>query len=368
MILSFVTRLASIVLLMAMPLAAQAETLNSTNYQIENPSIDIGGGTSSSTNYTSQDSVGDHNDSGSSSSNFKSLFGFLWHASPGVPGQPTLTNTGGNLYSSLDFVVNTGNNPDDATYAIAISSDDFATTNYIQTDDTVGSSQVWQTYANWGGVSGERVTGLLPNTTYKIKVKASFGSGSNAADSETAFSVTANAATANPSMTVSFSGINSGTSVAGETTNVNTGANSIPFGSLVVSTPKVAAHKTTVTTNASGGYTTTIQQDGNLRTTSGVEIGVVSGTNASPAAWNTGITAGEFGYHTTDSVLCTGSTNRFSSNNTFARLTTSAEEVACSSAAVTAEETTVVYKLEIGSLQPSGSFQNRLTFITTAKY
>ena len=82
-----------------------AETLGSSTYQIENPSLDVGGETSSSTNYTSRESIGDSNDASASSTNYKVFPGFVQHAYPGVPATPTFTNTGGTLYNALDFVV-----------------------------------------------------------------------------------------------------------------------------------------------------------------------------------------------------------------------------------------------------------------------
>src|SRR3990167_1615502 len=164
----FLIYLSLIVLLW--PCTVTAETLGSTNYQIENPSIDVGGGSSSSTNYTSRESIGEQNDSSAESANYKIFPGFVQHAYPGVPAAPTFTNTGGTLYNTLDFIVNTGDGQQtDTTYAIAISTDDFATTNFIQTDDTIGAGAAWQTYTAWGGASGERLTGLTLSTTYKIK-------------------------------------------------------------------------------------------------------------------------------------------------------------------------------------------------------
>lgn len=342
-----------------------AETLGSTNYQIENPSIDVGGESSSSTNYTSRDSIGDTNASVSESTNYKAFPGFVQSAYPGVPAVPTFTNTGGTLYNALDFVVATGNGQQtDTTYAIAISSDDFVTTNYIQADDTVGSSAVWQTYTAWGGGSGERVTGLSPSTTYKIKVKARY-----AIDTESAYSVSASASTAGPSLTVTFTGIASGNTLDGETTTVSSTATTVPFGNLTLDTPAVAAHKTTVTTNASGGYSTTVSQTQDLTRDGGSEtISGVSGTNSAPAGWPGSITDGKFGYHTSDESLCTGSSNRFSSNNTWASLSTVFYEVACSTAPVTAEETTVTYKLQVGVGQSAGVYRSTVTYITTAVY
>jgi hypothetical protein len=359
----------AILLLFMIPGAALAQTLSSPNYKIEDSTIDAGGELSNSANFQSRESIGDQSDGGSQSALYKIFAGFFLPAYPGIPGTPTLTNTGGTLYNALDFVVVTGaGQQDDTMYAIAISSDDFATTYFIQNDDTLGPSEAWQTYTNWGAGVGERVTGLVPATTYKIKVKASYGSGSNAADSETGYSDTATAATVGPTMVIVFTGVNSGTSVDGVPTTTTSTTNAINYGSLVINAAKNAAHIVTVTTNAVAGYTTTLQQDGHLRTTSGSQIDPVAGSNAVPAAWVPGISTGEFGYHSTDATLCTGTGGRFSSPDTYAALTTSPLEVACSTGPVTSESTNVVFKIEIGSLQPNGSYQNVVTYITTAQF
>lgn len=366
---SILVRIWLVLVLILVPSIALAQTMVGTSYKIEDATIDAGGELSNSANFKSRESIGDQSDSGSQSTLYKIFGGFFLPAYPGKPATPTFTNTGGTLYNSLDFVVNTASGQqDDTKYAIAISSDDFATTSFIQTDDTVGANAAWQTYTNWGSGSGERVTGLTPGTTYKIKVKASYGTGSDAKDSETGYSATASATTAAPNLVITFTGVGSGTSVGGVTTTTASSTNAISYGSLTINTPKTAAHEVTVTTNAVAGYTTTLQQDGNLRTTSGSEISAVTATNASPSTWPGSITDGKFGYHTTDTTLCTGSGGRFTSSDTYASVTTTPLEVACSTGPVTGETTDVIFKLEIGSLQPNGSYQNTVTYITTAQF
>ncbi len=348
------------------PVVVMAQTLGGSNYQVEDSSLDGGSDSSSSTNYSSRDSIGDVETNSTNSTNYKTTPGFEPGAYPGIPAQPTLTNTGGTLYNSLDFIVATGaGQQQDTNYAIAISSDNFTTTYFIQTDDTLATTEAWQDYTGWNSGTGERVVGLSPNTTYKIKVKARYG-----ADSESGYSLTATATTAGPSLSVTVSGVSSGTTIAGLSTTVTSTATSIGYGSLTIgdASPNIAAQTITVTTNATGGYTATVQQDGNLRTTVGDQISVVSGTNISPAIFGTGVTTGRFGYHTTDSTLCTGTTSRFSSNDTYAALDTTPYEIACSNGAVTNEQTQVVYKLVIGTLQQAGNYQNAITYITTATY
>lgn len=358
-----------ILLVLFVPTVALAQNMNSTNYSVEGSTLDGGGESSSSTNYTSRDSIGDNSSVGSNSTNYNIFGGFIRPAYPGVPGTPTLTNTGGTMYNSLDFVVSQGvGQQSDTTYAIAISSDDFVTTYFIQTDDTLGVNEAWQTYTNWGGGSGETVVGLSPSTTYKIKVKASYGSGSDAADTETAYSQTATATTAGPNLSITFVGVTAPDTIDSISVDTSSSTNAIAYGSLAVNVPKLSAHGITVTTNATAGYATTLLQDGNLRTGTGSEIAVVSGTNASPAAWPGSVTTGAFGYHASDDTLCTGTSGRFVTTNTYARLTTTPEEVACSTGPVTSETNYVIFKVEIGNIQPNGSYQNVVTYVTTAQF
>lgn len=353
-------------IVLLLPLVAIAQTLNSTNYQVEDSIFDSGSENSNSSNYRSRDSVGDIETGSTNSANYKSLPGFQPGAYPGIPAQPTLTNTGGTLYNALDFVVATGNGQQvDTNYAIAISSDNFVTTFYIQTDDTLGTSPAWQTYTGWNSGTGERVTGLAPNMSYKIKVKARYG-----ADSESGYSQVATASTVGPTLAVAITGVSSGTLIAAQTTTVTSTATTMGFGSLTIGdgSPNIAAQTVTVTTNATGGYTTTVQQNAPLTSSQSDTIAAVSGTNASPAAFGTGVTTGRFGYHTTDNSLCTGTSSRFTSDDTYAALDTAPYEVACNTGPASNEVTNLVYKLVIGNLQEAGNYQNTLTYISTATY
>lgn len=362
--------LASFIFLVV-PLVALAQNMNSGNYRVENSTFDGGGESSSSGNYSSRDSISDIDGGTSASTNFRNPSGFMPGAYPGVPGVPTLTNTGGNLYNSLDFVITQGDGQQsDTVYAIAISDDNFATTFFIQPDDTLGTAEAWQSYAGWGSGTGERVVGLNPSTTYKIKVKASYGSGSDAEDTESGYSLEATATTSAPLLTFAIGGISSGTTIAGLTTTVTSNANSIGFGTLTLGdgSPNVAAQSLTVSTNATGGYVATARHDQDLTSQNSDTIATVSGTNASPATFGTGVTTGRFGYHTTDSSLCTGSSSRFAADDTYARLEVSPYEVACSTGPVTSEVTNILFKLVVGALQPAGDYQSSVTYIATATY
>jgi hypothetical protein len=196
---------------------------------------------------------------------------------------------------------------------------------------------------------------------WRIREKDQWGKESNWVDANTsgAFIIEA-------SLSFTISGVNSGTLVAGVATTVTTTAASMAFGTLDLNSPEVAAHSFTVTTNARTGYTITIEENENLtKTGSTTIISDVAGTNASPSAWPSSVTYSRFGYHTTDSSLGTGTTDRFLANDTWAALTSSAEEVAFHNSEVNGEEIYIVYKIEIGNLQEAGDYTNVITYICT---
>lgn len=147
----------------------------STNYQLHNYDYGSGGtGSSSSSNYSLNGSTGQQSNAESSSTNYKARSGNNNSQQANVPGAPSFTNPS-NYYNKLAFIVNTASNPSDTLYSIAISDDNFVTARFIQSDNTVGpirGIEDYQSYASWGGASGQVVTGLDPATNYKIKVNA----------------------------------------------------------------------------------------------------------------------------------------------------------------------------------------------------
>jgi hypothetical protein len=167
----------------------------SSNYSLHNYGYGSGGtSNSSSTNYRLNGISGETSGVQSTSTNYKVRSGNNNVQQSNVP-TITLTNTS-SFYDKLKFVVGNSSNPSDTKFVIAISTDNFTTTKYIQADDTIGNSQVFQTYALWGGASGQFVTGLQPSTTYYVKVAAMQGS-----FTETEFGPSVSAATVAPSIT-----------------------------------------------------------------------------------------------------------------------------------------------------------------------
>jgi hypothetical protein len=82
-----------------------------------------------------------------------------------VPGVPTISGatTGG-----FTITIDQNSNSSSAEYAIYEST----TNKYAQADGSFGASAVWQTYTNWGGTSGQAISGLNVNTQYTFQVKA----------------------------------------------------------------------------------------------------------------------------------------------------------------------------------------------------
>ncbi len=180
-------RTLGVLLFLAMP--------TSLNFEMRDFGFGAGGvGISDSGNYSLTGVAGEVSSGNLSGTSYDLGPGLLFTQQSNTPAAPTFTNPS-NHYNKLKFVLDTGSNPSDTLFAIAISTDNFVTTNYVQADNTIGSSAVYQTYSTWGGASGAFVVGLTSNTTYKIKVKAI-----QTKYTESSFSAVATAATTTPSL------------------------------------------------------------------------------------------------------------------------------------------------------------------------
>jgi hypothetical protein len=150
----------------------------STTYELKDFGFGSGGGSSTSSNYGMTAITGEQSGGKLTSTTYDLGSGMVFTNQANVPSAPSFTNPA-NYYNKLLVTLVAGENPSDAVYAIAISSDNFVTTQYVQSDSTVGSAlgiEDYQTYAAWGGASGTLIIGLSANTTYKVKVKAMQGS------------------------------------------------------------------------------------------------------------------------------------------------------------------------------------------------
>lgn len=213
---------------------------SSSNYDLHNYTFGSGGTSgSSSSNYKLNATTGEVSNTQSASANYKVRSGNNNSQQANVPNAPSFGNPA-NYYDKLHFVVNPGGtSPTDTKYSIAISTDNFVTTNYVQADDTVGATKVYQTYASWGGSSGENAIGLTPSTTYYLKVNAIQGN-----FTETEYGPTASAATVAPNISFSIN-----TDLQGSPPY------SVAIGNLLPGTVITATNKiyTNIATNADSG-------------------------------------------------------------------------------------------------------------------
>ena len=234
---------------------------SSTSYNLKSYDFGNGGtGGSTSTSYGLNGDAGTVNGSATSAT-YTAKSGLNPTQNTNVPPAPALTNPGG-TYDQLKLVVNEGSNSSGATYLIAISSDSFVTTKYVQTDNSIGNSytlSTYQTYTSWGGAGGFFITGLTQSTTYAVKVRAIQGK-----YSESAYGPTASASTVAPSISfglattltgvppfaVGFSGLASGSVFNGDADGTITlSSNARNGGSVYVSSANAGLR------SANAGYT-----------------------------------------------------------------------------------------------------------------
>jgi hypothetical protein len=169
----------------------------STNYSLNSYGFGSGGSAnSSSANYGLNATAGEQAGS-SSSTNYNLGAGEKYLKQANVP-TITLVNNA-RWYNKLLTTIGPENNPSDALFAIAISSDNFVTTQYVKSDHTVGSTLTladYATYTGWGGASGVYIASLDQNATYIVKAKAYRG-----ASTESGYGPTATANTSPPLLT-----------------------------------------------------------------------------------------------------------------------------------------------------------------------
>lgn len=278
--------------------------------------------------------------------------GLVYTIQAHVPPAPTFTNPNSN-YDRLKLVINNGNNPSDAEFAIAISTDNFVTTRYVQNDGTVGNvlgNEDWQTYTSWGGASGVEITGLQNNTTYKVKLKARQGD-----FTETGYGPEASVATVDPSLTF---GISSNTLTFN---NLNSG-NSY--------TDSTQSTTLTTSTNAYNGYVVYARITADL-TSGGNTISNYTSPNSAPTSWS----GNGFGYTTSDSNLIGGTADRFTSGGPkYAGFTTTApgDPVADHAGPITTpisgETFDINYRITTASTQPAGIYKTFILYVVVPSF
>lgn len=191
------------------------------NYRLNGYGFGSGGTANSTTsNYAIEGVSGELSGQTPGTANYSAKPGFIETTQANVPKIAAFDNGSGVYYNKLHFVIDEEDNPADALYALSISTDNFSSNiNYVKNDLTVTgtlSLTDYQTYTTWGGASGANIIGLLPNTTYYLRVKATQG-----IYTESGYGPIVSAITANPSLSfsVTTSPLNLGSLVAGSVVN-----------------------------------------------------------------------------------------------------------------------------------------------------
>ena len=324
----------------------------STHFELQEYGFGAGGTdtTMNSTNFKMFGTAGEVDTGRPYSTNYKAGSGLIYTLKLNVPPAPTLSNPATD-YDRLKFVLNEGGNKSDATYAISISTDNFTSDiKYIKSDKTIGTTLTtsdFKTYSNWGGASGDFVTGLRSNTTYYIKARARLA---NFTETEWG-PVSSGITTSNSSLTFSLDSSN------------------ITFNNLNAGNSYTDSTKSTVmttSTNAYNGYTVYGRENQSLKTPDNFTISDYSGTNASPTTWaSTG-----FGYTTNDSNLGgTGGLNRFADATKYAGfITTGPGDIVADNLgpvqnpAISNEHFTVSYRVTVDATTPAGTYSNVILY------
>lgn len=323
----------------------------STNFELQEYSFGAGGTDTNmnSANFKMFGTLGEVESGRPFSANYKAGSGLIYTLKLNVPPAPTLSNPATN-YDRLKFVLNEGGNKSDVTYAISISTDNFASdVRYIKSDKTVGTTLTtsdFKTYANWGPISDAFVTGLNSNTTYYIRAKARVANFTETEWGPASTGIT----TSNSSLTfsldktdITFNDLNPGNSY----------------------TDSAQSTLMTTSTNAYNGYTVYGKENQELKTLDNHTISNYLGTNTIPTSW----TGTGFGYTTDDSNLGgTGGANRFANGTKYSGFTTDTEKVVADDPgpvqdpAIVEEKFTVSYRVTVDSTTPAGTYSNVILY------
>jgi hypothetical protein len=322
-----------------------------TNYQLNSYGFGTGGtANSSTTTYSLEGITGEVSGTKSSTTTYSVKPGFIETEQANAPKLSALDNGSGVYYNKLHFVIDQQSNPTDALYALSISTDNFSSDiRYVKSDMTVGSSLVvadYQTYAAFGGGTGASIIGLLPNTTYYVRVKATQGK-----FTESGYGPSSNATTAGAQLSFSMS------------------TNSVAMGSLLASTVITGNQPVTVsfaTNAASGGDIYISGQNGGLAS-------LRTGTTITSASADLSGAQNGFGAQVTSISATTGSFNKVSpydlGTNNVGVMNSVIRRIMTASGPVTGGSGSVNFKAKSASSDPAANdYTERSTMLASANF
>lgn len=344
--------------------AVAAHGQSSSNYKMRSYEFGGGGGTDLTSSGYLLEGIAGEIAGAQSSSNYMVNSGLNFYQQAHVPSAPTVANTSG-WHNKLKVTINKwAGDPSDAKYAIAASTDNFATdVRYVQSDNTIGASlgaEDFQSYATWGGASGFNVIGLSASTTYSFKVKATEGR-----FSEGPWGAVASAATS--ALTISFDIDIGGAVDPGETAAPYT----VAFGNLSAGSVTTATDRIWMdfATNAdSGGYVFVYDTNAGLKST--VLNFTVSSATADLSGASTGY--GLKGASKTESSggpLAYTSPYNGASENVGIVSSTIREIFNTTNAAIAGGRGSIQLKAKISSVTPAANdYADTITLIATASF
>lgn len=232
------------------------------------------------------------------------------------------------------------------------------------------------THATFGVIGDTQITNPSATTSYPIDIGGTMpDSGQVRVAIVDQVTVSASVDT---SLTFTVSGVAASGTVNGSatTTAATTTSTALPFGTLSVSTSKTLAQDLSITTNAANGYTVTVEQTGDLQSTTGATIdGFINGAyTQTPSAWqgpsalvSDTDTYGHWGLTSNDPAI-PARTGQFGSDQWVSGSTTPIAIMGHGGPAI-ATTTRVGYQIEISALQEAGDdYTTTLRYIATPTF
>lgn len=331
---------------------------SSTNYSL--PAYDFGTGgveNGTSTNYRLNGLSGTQTGDPMSSTNYSVGGGENPTQNANVPPAPTLSNPA-NYYNRLQLVINRGANASDTKYLVAISSDGFATTYYVQGDNSIGSTYNltnYRSYASYGSGSGFLILGLSQSTSYQVKVKALKG----------AFTETGYGPTTSPVATVAQSLTFGITTTLTPTPPFSASFSSLAPGSVYAANADINLD---LTTNAVSGGAVYIRSQ-NAGLTSALSSYTISSGTADLALATDGYGAQIISATQSSGGPISSQSPYNGASDNVGVLSTSLQPLVATSSPVTTAASTLRLKARSSSIVPSATdFADTLTIVAAMNY
>ncbi len=315
-----------------------ADEIKSSNFNIRGDNLSGGSGTGTSSSFGLTADINPFSDL-ADSNNFRQELGYNPRLQAFTPYPATLANSQ-NYYDRLLLTVDDANNPSDTLFVVIVSDDDFSTFQYVQNDGTLGlvlGSEDYRTYTSWGGGSGSFILGLNQSTTYKARVKALNGD-----FTETGYSSDSNEATT----TVPF-------------VNMSLNESILTLGTMNVnSISQTTSVNVRVNTNAYLGYQLSVSDLGN-----GVNGGLYNGVSYTIPSADMTLTAGVEGYGAqASSSTATVDAKYDVAGDQVGALELASNNLSLNTAAVTDEDTTVLFKAAMSPSTTAGEYTDTVYF------